>query len=384
MSPGAAAVPGAAVPGAAAPGPERIARLQASEIFTGPAALHALYLSNLANIRYLCGYTGSNGSMLITAEAAWFLTDGRYRTQAPEEVRGAAIEVYTLPDQLGGALRRLSGELAPRSGGGAVVGFEAEHVAVSALDRMGGYFPGCDLVPTSGVVERLRRAKDAAELARIRRAAELADDGIGWILERVRPGVTERDLAIDLEAHMRHQGAEAVSFPSIVAAAERSALPHARPTDRVVEAGRFLLFDLGCVFEGYCSDLTRTVVVGKADGRHREIYELVARAQQAGLDALAAGRTGAEVDGAARQVIADAGYGESFSHSLGHGVGLEIHEAPTLRSTSSDVLEAGHVVTVEPGVYLAGWGGVRIEDLTVVTETGAELLSRAPKELIEL
>ncbi|GAC1363489.1 MAG: Xaa-Pro peptidase family protein [Actinomycetota bacterium] len=339
----------------------------------------ALYVSNLSNVRYLCGFSGSNGALLVASHDAWFLTDGRYRTQAPEEVIGAQVEVYALPDQMGGCLRRLAGEL-----GASTIGFEGDHVSVSGAERLKGYFPGCDVGATTGLVEAQRRVKEPEELALMRRAAELADEGIGFILGRVAPGRSERELAIELESHMRLCGAEAVSFPSIVAAAERSALPHAHPTDRVVEPGRFLLFDLGCIYGGYCSDLTRTVVVGQADDRHREVYQLVAAAQKAGLDALAVGRTGAEVDAAARDVITAAGYGEAFGHSLGHGVGIEIHEAPTLRSTSTDVLAAGHVVTIEPGVYLPGWGGVRIEDLAVVTEGGQQTLSRAPKELIVL
>jgi Xaa-Pro aminopeptidase len=339
----------------------------------------ALYVSNLPNVRYLCGFTGSNGALLVGPHAAWFLTDGRYRTQAAGEVVGAEVEVYGLPDQLGAALRRIAAEL-----GVARVGFEADHVAVAAAERLKEHFPGAELVPRSGLVESLRRVKEPEELDRIRAAAQLADEGLAYILGQLRPGITERELAILLESHMRLEGAEAVSFPAIVAAAERSALPHAHPSDRIIEQGRFLLFDLGCIVDGYCSDLTRTVVIGHADDRHREIYELVALAQQAGLDALRAGRTGADVDKAARDVIAGAGYGEAFGHSLGHGVGIEIHEAPTLRSTSVDVLEAGNVVTVEPGIYLPGWGGVRIEDLTVVTESGQETLSRSPKELIVL
>lgn len=354
----------------------RIRRIESALAAEG---LDAIYLSDLSNVRYLCGFTGSNGSLLVGPGAAWFLTDGRYRTQAPEEVSGAAIEVYSLPDQLEASLRQRVGDLGVHR-----LGFEADHVSVALAERLGGYLPGIELVATKGVAEALRRVKEPDELDRIRQAAALADDGIAYILGRVRPGRTEAELAIELESHMRMQGAQAVSFPSIVAAAQRSALPHAHPSQRPVEAGGFLLFDLGCVYEGYCSDLTRTVVVGKADERHREIYALVAAAQEAALEVLAAGRTGAEVDGAARTVIADAGFADAFGHSLGHGVGLEIHEAPTLRSTSTDVLEPGHVVTVEPGVYLPGWGGVRIEDLTVVTQAGHESLSHAPKDLIVL
>jgi Xaa-Pro aminopeptidase len=223
--------------------------------------------------------------------------------------------------------------------------------------------------------------KGPGELDRIREAARLADEGLAHILERVAEGVSERELALELEFFMRRAGADDVSFDPIVAAAERSALPHARPTERQVEKGRYLLFDLGCIYDGYCSDMTRTVVVGEADDRHREIYDLVARAQQAGLDAVAAGRPTAEVDLAARQVIADAGLADAFGHGLGHGVGIEIHEGPTLRATSPDVLEVGQVITIEPGVYLPGWGGVRIEDLVVVGPDGPEVLSRSSKEL---
>ena len=265
--------------------PGRIRRLQDA------LSTDALYVSNLSNVRYLCGFTGSNGSLLMGHDDAWFLTDGRYRTQSADEVVGADVEVYALPDQLGASLERLAGKLGARR-----IGFEADHVAVAAADRLRAYLPDAELVPTSGLVEGLRRVKEPDELARIREAARLADEGLAYILERVEAGRTERELAIMLESHLRLAGAEAVSFPSIVAAAERSALPHAHPTERTVEEGRFLLFDLGCVFEGYCSDMTRTVVVGHADDRHREIYELVAAAQQAGLDALAPGRTGAEVD----------------------------------------------------------------------------------------
>src|SRR2546421_3372963 len=255
--------------------------------------------------------------MLVAPHAAWFLTDGRYRTQAADEVVGAEVEVHGLPDQLGAALRRISEEL-----GATRVGFEADHVAVAAAERLKEHFPGAELVPTSGLVEGLRRVKEPEELDKIRAAAQLADEGLAYILGQLRPGITERELAILLESHMRLERAEAVSFPAIVAAADRSALPHAHPSERGVEHGRVLLFDLGCIVDGYCSDLPRTVVLGHADDRPREIYELVALAQQSGLDALQAGRTGAEVDKAARDVIAGAGYADAFGPSLGHSVRL--------------------------------------------------------------
>ncbi|MGH9195713.1 MAG: M24 family metallopeptidase, partial [Acidimicrobiia bacterium] len=233
-------------------------------------------------------------------------------------------------------------------------------------------------------VSRLRRVKEADELALIRTAAELADAGFAYILGKVKPGVTEREFALDLEFFMRREGAEDVSFDPIVAAAERSALPHAHATDRPVEEGRFLLFDLGCKYLGYCSDLTRTIVVGKADSKHREIYDLVARSQQVALDAVRPGADGVEIDKVARDVFEGAGVGDAFSHGLGHGVGLEIHESPTLSKASKDILGTDEVVTVEPGIYFPDLGGVRIEDLVVVTESGAESLSKSGKELIEL
>jgi Xaa-Pro aminopeptidase len=356
-------------------GTSRIARIQAALEAEG---VDALYVTHLPNVRYLCGFTGSNGCLVIGRSGARFLTDGRYRTQAAEQVRGAEVEIYGLPDELDRGLRGAFAELGASSK--ATIGFEAAHLTVAALDRLRG-LGGFELVGTTQVVERLRMVKEPAELDRIREAARMADEGLAHVLERVTEGISERELALELELYMRRQGADDVSFDLIVAAAERSALPHAHPSDRQVEKGRYLLFDLGCIFEGYCSDMTRTIVVGDPDERHREIYDLVARAQQAGLDAVRPGRPAAEVDRAARQVIEEAGLGDAFGHGLGHGVGVEIHEAPTLRSTSSDVLEAGNVITIEPGVYLPGWGGVRIEDLVVVSPEGADVLSRSTKEL---
>ena len=262
----------------------RIGRIQAALEAEG---VDAVYVASLPNVRYLCGFTGSNGCMVIGRSGARFLTDGRYRAQSAEEVQGAEVEVYGLPDELDGALRRAFFDVGASSG--AVVGFESAHLTVAALDRL-RESAGVELRPTTQLVERLRMVKEPAELDRIREAARMADEGLAHILERVTEGVSERELALELEFFMRRQGAEDVSFEPIVAAAERSALPHAHPSDRQVEKGRYLLFDLGCIHDGYCSDMTRTVMVGDPDERHREIYELVARAQQAGLDAVAPSR----------------------------------------------------------------------------------------------
>lgn len=345
----------------------------------GVEGVEALYITNLTNIRYLCGFTGSNAFLLVGADGTWFLSDGRYKTQASQEVESAEVEIYATNDLHEQAFKKILAAV-----GANKIGFESEHFTVAGLESQRPWFGETELIATKGLVSDLRRVKEPDELALIRTAAEMADAGLAYILEKVTPGITERELALDLEFFMRREGAEDTSFDPIVAAAERSALPHAHPTDRPVESGRFLLFDLGCRYLGYCSDLTRTVVVGKADEKHREVYELVLRAQQAGLDAVKPGSAGVDVDRASREVFDAAGVGEAFGHGLGHGVGLDIHEAPTLSKSSQDTLAAGEVVTVEPGIYFPELGGVRIEDLVVVTADGAETLSKSGKELMEL
>lgn len=340
--------------------------------------IDAIWISNLTNVRYLCGFTGSNGALLIQRDRITFFTDGRYTTRAADEVKGAEIVVYHT--------QAAAKEVIPKTikdSGATKIGFEADTVTYAATDQLKEYFGG-DPIPTKDVVKQLRRVKEPAELSLIREAAALADAGLAHIIERVEVGRTEKEIALDLEYFMRTNGAEDVSFDLIVAAAERSALPHSVPTDREIEKGRYLLFDLGCVIDGYCSDLTRTLVVGPADDRHREIYDLVSRANEAGLEAVTAGATGADVDTAARDVIADGGHAKEFSHGLGHGVGLDVHEEPVLRPGSEDILQTNEVVTVEPGVYIPDWGGVRIEDLVVVGESEPEIVSASDKSLVVL
>lgn len=304
-------------------------------------------------------------------------------------VRDAEIHVCITHAGVAKALSEMAGARGLKR-----VGYEGAHVTVMSrgaswepppgLDKVMSYFENAELVATQRWVEDLRAVKDAGEINALRRAARLADAGFEFILERVKPGVTERELALELEFQLRSMEAEDVSFEPIVAAAERSALPHARPSQRQVEKGRFLLMDFGCLVDGYCSDMTRTVVIGPVDDRHRQVYETVLASQNAGLVAAGPGVACEEVDRAARAVIEKAGYPEAFMHGLGHGVGLEIHEAPSLRTGLAGTLVPGHVVTIEPGAYFEGWGGVRIEDLLVVTDAGTEVLSRAPRELIVL
>lgn len=354
----------------------RLAALRAALSDREPP-VEALVVGSPHNRRYLSGFTGTAGWVIVTPAAALLLVDFRYVDQARQQAPAFEV-VEASPDPLqhvGRALARL---------GAGRVGFESEHVTVGQLDRLREAAPGVDWVPVAGAVERLRTVKDEEELAAIRRAAALADRTFREVLAEVRPGVAERDLAAELEYRMRRAGAEGVAFDTIVASGPRSALPHGRAGERRLQPGDLVTFDFGARVDGYCSDCTRTVVLGRADAEQRRIYALVLEAQEAALAAVRAGVPGRQVDAAARGRIEAAGLGERFGHGTGHGVGLEVHEAPRLNRTSEDVLAAGMVVTVEPGVYISGWGGVRIEDLVVVRGDGAEVLTPFTKELVEL
>jgi Xaa-Pro aminopeptidase len=335
--------------------------------------LDSMLVTGLVNVRYLTGFTGTNGVAVVGRDRRAFLTDFRYVDQAAEQV-----PTYELrrgrQDLLPEAAELLSGR----------VGFEDQHMTVRQHERLEGLVPdGVELVPAGGVVEELRAVKDGDELAAIRAAAEIADGVLESLRERGVAGRTERELARDLEAEMRERGSEP-SFPSIVAAGPHGSLPHASPRDVPIDPGTLVIVDLGCVVDEYCSDCTRTFATGQPGGEAREVYELVSSAQLRALDAVRAGADCREVDGVAREAIAEAGHGERFGHGLGHGVGLEVHEAPRLAQSAERTLAAGNVVTVEPGVYLSGAFGVRIEDLVTVTDTGCEILSRFPKSLIDL
>lgn len=354
----------------------RLAALRAALAASRPP-LDALLVTGAANRRYLSGFTGSAGLLVVTPAEALLLTDFRYAEQAGAEAPGWTV-VETGQEPLAD-LRRCLVDLGVRR-----VGFEAEHVSVAQRERWQEAVPAVEWVPTAGLVERLRQVKDADEQAAIRRAAAVAAAAFEAVLPLVRPGVRERDLALELEYHLRRQGAEAVAFEVIVASGPRAALPHARPGDRRLEPGDAVIFDFGAVVDGYCSDCTRTVAVGRAGETLRHVHALVREAQRAALEAVRAGVEARTVDAAARSRIEAAGYGERFGHATGHGVGLEVHEAPRLGRGSQDVLAAGMVVTVEPGVYLPGQLGVRIEDLVVVGEDGGEVLTPTTRELLEL
>jgi Xaa-Pro aminopeptidase len=337
---------------------------------TAEAGLDRMLVTNLVNVGYLTGFGGTNGACICGRDVRLFLTDFRYTERAEAEVEGWDV-VTVADDWVGGIAERLSGK----------AGFEDDHVSVRLLGRLREKLPGdAELEAAGGAVEKLRRVKDERELAAIAAAAELADDVWRWSLERGLAGRSERDVAAAAEARIRELGAEP-SFPAIVAAGPNGALPHAEPGERTIGAGEMVVFDMGAKLDGYCSDGTRTFAAGEPGDEARRVYETVLAAQAAALEALTAGAEGEAVDSVARELIAEAGHGERFGHGLGHGVGLEVHEAPRLSQRSEDRLAAGEVVTVEPGVYLPGVLGVRIEDLVVVTEDGHRNLSGLPKEL---
>lgn len=334
--------------------------------------LDALVVTNLVNVRYLTGYTGSNGVAVVGPDVRLFFTDFRYMTQAADEVTGFEVRRGER-DLLGDVADAVSGR----------VGFEDATLSVRRHERLRGLVgQRAELVAAGDLVEQLRRVKEPSEIAAIRAAAALADEALSAVLERGLVGRTEHDVAVDLEHTMRVLGASAPSFPSIVASGAHGALPHASPRGVEIPSDVLVTVDWGAVVDGYCSDCTRTYATG--DGVSEEalsVYELVRSAQELSVDAVRAGANGKSVDALGREVISEAGHGEHYGHGLGHGVGLEVHEGPTLSPRSEDTLAPGNVVTVEPGVYVPGSCGVRIEDLVVVTDDGRDILSSLPKSL---
>ena len=362
-----------------APG-ERADRLEAA---ASEAGLDALIVGDLVNpgdsgreamadLTWLTGYAGSSGIGLVAPGVRSFLTDFRYL----EAAAGVVPETFEVRDGTADLVGALAGMLEGRGR----VGVDESKVSVEVHRKLSDGLPdGVELVGAEGLLEALRRVKDEAEVEAIAAAAQLTDEVYAWIEERGLAGRTEREVALAAEARMRELGAEDPSFPAIVAAGPNGSLIHAVPGDRQIAAGEYVVVDMGAIVDGYCSDCTRTLVDGDPDPTQREVYELVLASQLAGLEAIRAGASGREVDARARAVIEDAGYGERFGHGLGHGVGIEVHEAPRLSKRSDDELLAGDVVTVEPGIYLPGGFGVRIEDLVVVTDDGHRNLSSRPK-----
>ena len=338
-------------------------------------SVDALLVTRLLHTRYLTGFTGSNGQVLVRPDAAVFMTDGRYTEQSKREVPDMERFTYTKP---------LREELPSMLEGVARLGFEADEMTVAGRDRLAEALGDVELVPTTDVIEKLREIKDDDERAAIRQAQAITDAAFEQILERFAVGVTERQIARQLEALMLDEGAEGLAFDSIVAFGESAAEPHHEPGIRMLDEGDVIKLDFGARFAGYHSDFTRTVAFGSPASELKKIHDIVKESQQAGIDAVKGGVIGKDVDAASRAVIEQAGYGERFVHSLGHGVGLEIHEGPNFARTVDDPIPAGAVVTVEPGIYIPGLGGVRIEDMVEVTQDGCTVVATSTRDLIEL
>jgi Xaa-Pro aminopeptidase len=337
----------------------------------------AVVVTRLPNTRYLTGFTGSNGQALIGSDGGVFFTDGRYTEQSRREVPG--LERVTYSQNFAEALRD-----ACAARGVGRLGFEDGAMTVRTLRTLEEALEGVELAPVGDEVDRLRWVKDEEELALIQAAQDATDQAFEDILEKLAVGQSERQVAQELEHAMRRAGADGLSFDTIVAFGENSAEPHHEPNHRSLEEGDIVKMDFGALWGGYHSDFTRTVAFGEIAAELKRIYEVVRLAQAAGVDAVRAGAVGGDVDAASRKVVEDAGYGERFSHGLGHGVGLEIHEGPGLRRAGTDELPAGAVVTVEPGVYIPSLGGVRIEDMVEVRADGCRVMAASTKDLIEL
>jgi Xaa-Pro aminopeptidase len=338
------------------------------------AQVDALLVTNLANVRYLTGFTGSAGVLAVTAERALLVTDGRYRTQSAEQVADAGVEVEI---EIGGLQAQRDAVKAWLSGASRV-GLEADHVSWNASRRWAELVP--EVVPTSGEVEALREVKDEGEIDRMSRAAAIADAALAEVLPMLAERATETEFGLALDTAMRRGGAEGTAFETIVAAGPNSAKPHHRPTGRPIGPGEPVVVDFGATFEGYRSDMTRTFCVGgEPEGELARVFSVVRESQAKGVAAVAPGVGAKDVDDVCRSVIAEAGWAERFEHGTGHGVGLDIHEAPTVGPLGTAILAPGMIVTVEPGVYLPGTGGVRIEDTLVVTAEGSRPLTTFTK-----
>jgi len=348
---------------------DRIAALQAKIAERG---LDALFVTEPGNRRYISGFTGSNGIVIISPEGGSVATDFRYYDQVRQQAPAFTV-VELGPDQDKG----LAVHVGER--GYARIGYDGAHITVDQLARWEAAMPEVTWESASGLVEELRRVKDASEIAQIRVAVALADEAMAHIMDWIRPGVTERQVAWELEVYMRTHGAERLSFDTIVGSGVNGAKPHAVVSDRVIERGDPVVIDMGAMCGGYCSDLTRSFCVGEASDAYLQAWDLVLEAQVSAEAAIKAGVTGREADAVAREIIDRGGFEGKFGHGLGHGVGLAIHEAPSLSMRSEHTLVAGDVATVEPGVYDPAWGGIRIEDMILVLEDGCEVLTGVPK-----
>lgn len=337
--------------------------------------VEGILLSKPENRRYASGFTGSAGFVLITQEEALFLTDFRYLEQAAIQCQGYRIVEISRIKPITDVLLEM---------GLTRIAIEEDYVSYGQALEYQEKIPQVQLVPLQGALTKMRSVKTPEEVEKIRKAAAIADAAYTHILTYVKPGMTELQVALELEAFMKQRGASKLSFDTIVASGVRSALPHGVASEKVIEMGDMVTLDFGCVYQGYCSDMTRTFVMGKATEKQKELYYTVLEANEKALKAVAPGMKGVELDAIARDFIKEKGYGDYFGHGLGHGVGLEIHELPHVNMLGETPMAPGMIITIEPGIYLPNYGGVRIEDLVVVTETGYEVLSHSSKELFEL
>lgn len=336
--------------------------------------LDAILFTNLLNIRYLCGFSGSEGALLLSRGAGWFLCDSRYTTQANTEVGDAVIRQFVV--KLDAVAELISEQKFSR------IGFESTHTTVADFRVLSEKLPGCELVAIGVELDQIRSLKDQHEIERLQNVASCASSSLLAVLDRLTPGVRETDFARELEFEMLRQGASGRAFDFIVASGERGAMPHGRASDKLISAGDLVTIDFGAVKDGYYSDETVTIAVGQPDARSREIYGIVKEAHDRAIAAICPGIACRDLDAVARDFIRDSGYGDCFGHGLGHGVGLEIHEKPVISPRSEAIVAEGMVFTIEPGIYVPGFGGVRIEDTVVVTINGCRLLTQVPKELM--
>lgn len=357
---------------------ERLPRLR--EALAARGLPPTLLVTSLVNVQYLTGFTGSAGMLFVTPDGLVLLTDGRYSTQADEQLAAASV-VATVEVCPAAGQAEVASRIVADAGVENLV-LEAAHVSwARQMAFADSWFKGVELVPSTGLVEQLRQVKDPGELDRLSEAARIADDALGNVRTQLAQGMSEAEFGRLLDYEMRNLGASEPSFETIVASGPNAAKPHHRPARRTIRSGELIVLDFGARFDGYCSDMTRTVWLSEVgDAELRRAVSVVSQAQAAGVAAVAPGVACADVDRACREVIEDAGWGDRFVHGTGHGVGLEIHEAPSVAATSADTLSVGHVVTVEPGVYLPGVGGVRIEDTVVVSDDGCRPLNTTPKD----
>ncbi|SFE30834.1 M24 family metallopeptidase [Alteribacillus iranensis] len=332
-----------------------------------------IFIESPTNRRYVSGFTGTSGAMLITEEEAYFITDFRYVEQAQDQCDGFHIIEQT------SSIYNEVGILVKKSGVSRLL-FEKEHTTYAVYELLQKYIQA-ELIPSAGLVENIRLYKEANEIEVLKEAAQIADNAFEHIIKKLKPGVTEMEISNELEFFMRNKGAVSSSFDIIVASGWRGALPHGVASDKVIESGELVTMDYGAYYKGYCSDITRTVAVGEPTNELKKIYQCVYEAQIRAVDAIKPGMSGVEADRIAREYIEQEGYGDHFGHGLGHGLGMEVHEGPRLSPKGKNTLEKGMVVTVEPGIYVSGVGGTRIEDDIVLTENGNERLTHSPKEL---